>query len=287
MGILKVALLQLIQNSDVNENLKKGYEYCRLAKKMGADIALFPEMWNNGYSLPQTIEEVEKWKETAIDQNHEFFTSFKNLARELNMAIAITYLERWGGLPRNTVSLIDRFGNSALTYAKVHTCDFSSEAFCTPGDNFYTCDLDTSMGSVKIGAMICYDREFPESATILMLKGAEVILIPNACEIDESRKCQLRTGAYENMVGVALTNYAKGTCNGHSMAFDVVPFHEIIKGKEWISRNTLIVDAGEEEGIFVACFNIDELREYRESQITMNIIKQGNSTNNNYNNKRN
>jgi len=27
MGILKVALLQLIQNSDAKENLKKGYEY--------------------------------------------------------------------------------------------------------------------------------------------------------------------------------------------------------------------------------------------------------------------
>ncbi len=50
------------------------------------------------------------------------------------------------------------------------------------------------------------------------------------------------------------------------MAFEVVSFREIIKGKEWISRNTLIVEAGEEEGIFVACFNIDELREYRESQ---------------------
>jgi predicted amidohydrolase len=273
MGILKVALLQLIQNSDSKENLKKGHEYCRLAKKMGADIALFPEMWNNGYSLPETIEEVETWKETAIDQNHEFFTSFKNLAKELNMAIGITYLERGEGLPKNTVSLIDRFGNSALTYEKVHTCDFSSEAFCTPGDNFYTCDLDTSMGSVKIGAMICYDREFPESARILMLKGAEVILIPNACEIDENRKCQLRTRAYENMVGVALTNYAKGTCNGHSMAFDVVSYREIIKGKEWISRNTLIVEAGKEEGIFMACFNIDELREYRESQTWGNAYR--------------
>jgi len=118
------------------------------------------------------------------------------------------------------------------------------------------------MGSVKIGAMICYNREFPESATILMLEGAEVILIPNACEIDETRKCQLRTGTYENMVGVALTNYAKGTCNGHSMAFNVVSS----KGKEWISRSTLIVEAGEEEGIFVASFDIDEIREYRESQ---------------------
>ena len=42
--------------------------------------------------------------------------------------------------------------------------------------------LDTAQDDVKIGAMICYDREFPESARILMLKGAEIILTPNACD---------------------------------------------------------------------------------------------------------
>ncbi len=29
--------------------------------------------------------------------------------------------------------------------------------------------------------MICFDREQPESARILMIKGAELILTPNAC----------------------------------------------------------------------------------------------------------
>ena len=33
----------------------------------------------------------------------------------------------------------------------------------------------------KLGIMICYDREYPESARILMLKGAEIILVPNDC----------------------------------------------------------------------------------------------------------
>ena len=64
---------------------------------------------------------------------------------------------------------------------KVHTCDFDMEAALTPGDDFYVCTLDTAKGDVRIGAMICYDREFPESARILMLKGAELILTSNAC----------------------------------------------------------------------------------------------------------
>ena len=87
------------------------------------------------------------------------------------MAVAITYLERYEPLPRNTVTLFDRFGKPVLTYAKVHTCDFDVEQHLTPGDEFPVAELDTAAGPVKVGAMICYDREFPESARILMLQG--------------------------------------------------------------------------------------------------------------------
>ena len=70
-----------------------------------------------------------------------------------------------------------------------------------------------------IGAMICYDREFPESARILMLKGAEIILTPNACDLEANRLGQFRARAYENMVGVAMANYAAPWQNGHSVAY--------------------------------------------------------------------
>lgn len=103
-----------------------------------------------------------------------------------------------------------------MTYAKVHTCDFDVERHLTPGDDFYVAELDTPVGGVRIGAMICYDREFPESARILMLKGVEIILAPNACPMEINRLSQLRARAFENMVGIATANYAYGQpdCNG-------------------------------------------------------------------------
>lgn len=260
----KVALLQLISGENQNENLKKGIQFCRDAEKMGADIAVFPEMWNIGYSLPDGKISIDEWKLKAINQNDEFISEFKNLAKSLNMAIAITYLEKWPNLPRNTVAIIDRHGEFVLTYAKVHTCDFGNEAMCTPGDEFFTCDLDTTSGNVKVGAMICYDREFPESARILMLEGAEIILVPNACDIEDNRKYQLRTRAYENMVGIAMANYAAGNdnCNGHSMAYDGVAFCET--GPDiFESQDMLVIEAGEEEGINIAEFDMDKIREYR------------------------
>src|SRR5699024_7311931 len=122
--------------------------------------------------------------------------------------------------------LFDRFGREAFTYAKVHTCDFGEERHLTPGDDFYVAELDTARGPVRVGAMICYDREFPESARILMLKGAELILVPNACPMELNRLSQLRGRAFENMTAIATCNYPDTVpdCNGRSTVFDGVAY---------------------------------------------------------------
>ena len=265
---LKVALLQLLPKNTLEENLQKGVQHCKKAKEMGADIALFPEMWSVGYNIPENIDEL---KASAISADSEFMRSFAALAKELDMAIGITFLEKYEPLPRNTLCLFDRFGNRVLTYAKVHTCDFGDECRLTAGDDFYVADLNTEQGSVKIGAMICYDREFPESARILMLKGAEIILVPNACPMEINRISQLRARAYENMVGIATVNYPLGQpdCNGHSTAFDGMAYRPSDSG----SRDTLIVEAGEREGIYLADFPIDEIRNYRNNEVHGNAYR--------------
>jgi len=88
----------------------------------GADIALFPEMWRNGYHIYD--RPLDEWIAEAISLKDDFVISFGKLAKELNMAIGITLLEQYSGAPRNTMILFDRFGNQKLTYAKVHTCAF-------------------------------------------------------------------------------------------------------------------------------------------------------------------
>lgn len=268
MKQLKAALLQLMPENNLEGNLQKGMRYCRKAKEMGADIAVFPEMWSVGYYIPEDIDEL---KAMAVSSESTFVNSFGELAKELNMAIGITFLEEYKPLPRNTFCIFDRFGRKVFTYAKVHTCDFGDECRLTAGDDFYVGDLDTEHGSVKIGAMICYDREFPESARILMLKGAEIILVPNACPMEINRLSQLRARAYENMVGIATVNYPKGKpdCNGHSSAFDGIAYRPSEAG----SRDTLIIEAGEREGIYIADFPIDEIREYRSREVHGNAYR--------------
>jgi predicted amidohydrolase len=194
---IKIAFVQLLPGIDLDENLDIGKKACVEAKEKGADIALFPEMWSDGYYLPQDEKEVNS---LAISKDSDFINEFRGLARELQMAIGITFLEKNNPRPFNSVIFFDRHGNKILHYSKLHTCAFDDEKVLSEGTDFYVADLDLNEGTVKIGSMICFDREFPESARILMLKGAELILAPNACPMEINRLSALRTRAYENMV---------------------------------------------------------------------------------------
>lgn len=266
---LKIALLQIAPCGGLEENKQKGINACKNAKDKGGDIALFPEMFSNGYDIYE--RPADEWTNDAIEVESGFVNTFKALAKELNMAIGITLLERTNGAPRNTFVLFDRFGNHKFTYAKVHTCDFGSEKDLTPGDEFYVCDLDTEKGEIKVGAMICYDREFPESARVLMLKGAELILVPNACPMEINRLSQLRGRAYENMTAIATCNYPETVpdCNGGSSVFDGVAYLPELNG----SRDTCILQAGREEGIYIAELDLDMLRNYRKSEVHGNAYR--------------
>ena len=203
-GLFRIALLQMVSHGlDQAANLEKGEAFCRKAAHAGADLALFPELWNVGY----TLGDPAVWA-GAITRDHPFYAHFQSVARELEMAVALTFLERGPDGLRNTLSLIDRTGGEVLAYSKVHTCAFDKEAPLVRGCNFPVATLTTARGDVQVGAMICYDREFPESARILMLNGAEIVLTPNACELEVNRLEQYRARAYENVLGLAMANYA-------------------------------------------------------------------------------
>jgi N-carbamoylputrescine amidase len=107
--------------------------------------------------------------------------------------------------------------------------------------------------------MICSDREFPEPATQLMLNGAELVVVPNACTWDDIRIAGLKTRAFDNMVGVAMAN-SPGPSAGNSRACTCVAWQG---GRP---QDTVLGRAGEEEEILLARFELDEIREFRASE---------------------
>ena len=262
-GLLKVALLQMDPaGNDRQRNMDKAERFCRQAAALGADIALMPEMWNIGYTRfdAQKAGAREAFWEQAVAREHESIQRFARLARELDMAIAVTYEQAWEPMPRNVVTLFDRFGQEVFTYAKVHTSDFKPlETSMTPGEDFYVGTLRTRLGPVQVGAMICFDREQPESARILMLKGAELILTPNCCHLDDFRLDQFKVRAVENIAHVAMANYPQPYQNGRSVAYS--------------ASGECVVQAGKAEGVFMAAFDMTEVRKKRAKSIWGNAYR--------------
>ena len=266
MGYLKIALIQRQSHPNQAVNLQRGADMCRAAKAMDADIALFPEMYNIGYNGIDfnAADAMQTWKSKAVSTTGEFVTHFQKLAAELEMAIVITYLEKQDGRPRNTAALFDRYGKQVLSYSKVHTCDFiPMEAATAPGDGFPVSTLDTRLGPVRVGMMICYDREFPESARILMLNGAELILTPNACGLNDLQLKQFQIRAYENALVTIMTNYAasgpESGFNGRSCMFHA-------DGQE-------ILIADKEEKVIIGEINLQSVREIRANTVWGNAFR--------------
>src|SRR5260370_2990417 len=113
--IPKIAMLQtLAVDNDPDANLARGEAACRAAKAMGADLALFPEMWSIGYQLGWT--QPAPWKDQAIARDGPWLAHFAALAADLEMAIAVTYLEAWPGAPPNSLTLFDPAGRPVLTH---------------------------------------------------------------------------------------------------------------------------------------------------------------------------
>ena len=264
--IFNIALLQLTPTDSIENNMLKGIEYCKRAKQMGADIAVFPEMWNNGYEMlfegdlkdqnNIPLEKINNWNSKAIENDDKFIKSYIDVAKKLQIAIAITYLEKSDEKPKNTVIIIDRNGEIVLKYSKIHTVDCKMEAYTEPGTEFKTCELDYKKGKVKLGTMICFDRDFPESARILMLQGSEIILVPNACYMSKIRLEQLKVRAYENMVGIVTVNYANhgGKSSVYSPIVRNINKHEL---------NSEMLVMNDSEDIKIVQFNMSEIREYR------------------------
>lgn len=270
MKKLKVAIVQCDTiMPDVEQNAKTAIKFIREASKNGADLVLFPECFLTAYAAPDICEELLpvheiknhpefiKWCENALTEDEAHFVQITKLAAELKIGVVITGFSKGKKYPQNTAWIIDRDGKVILKYSKVHTCDFDWERYLESGESFPVCKFD----GITMGCMICYDREYPESARELMLSGAELIMHPNSCGGMPPRLKELSVRAMENMVGIAMANPpAPGM--GNSCAFNPMVW---TKEGETLD-NTIFVGDELEETIYYVEFDLEEIRAYRERE---------------------
>jgi predicted amidohydrolase len=140
---------------------------------MGADLILLPEFANTAALASARGEDL---REQAEPLDGGFVQMLADKARVSGCYLGAGLLERDGDFVFNTAVLLDRQGKLAGRQRKVHPYWPEEPLGVSPGDSFDV--FQTDFG--RLGFMICYDSWWPESARLLALRGAEIILFPNA-----------------------------------------------------------------------------------------------------------
>ena len=178
MRNVKLAATQFAMTSNIEENIEKAKEMVRKAAKEGANVILLPELFENLYFC-QT-EDYSRFDFAEVFESSKTIQIFSALAKELGVVLPISYFEKSGNCYFNSIAIIDADGTVLGQYRKSHIptgeCYEEKFYFC-PGDTGFRV-FPTKFG--KIGVGICWDQWFPETARILALKGAEVLLFPTA-----------------------------------------------------------------------------------------------------------
>jgi len=230
-------------------NTEKAIELIRQAAGQGAQIAMTPEVVLTGFVGG---EAERKMAEPIPGPTTEIFAA---LAAELGIYILVGLSEVRDGEIMNAMPILGPDGMVMGVMRKVHINRYETGGGWRNGSEFPVWDFATETGSFRGGIMICYDREVPESARLLMLQGTDAIFNPLACgcPTDDIHRCLLRTRAFENEVHIQVVNHATPSQNGHSMFID---FH-----------GTIVAEADEDERLLIHEIDLEALEKHRENGI--------------------
>lgn len=196
---LAVAALSLTPEPwDKQANYAKLERFARQAAAQGAQVIVAPEGYLEGYVGNQhrtpglTRERYAAEAAEALDG--PLMTRVRSLAVELKVYLMTGFAERRGTQVLNSAVMFAPDGSVALHYSKSHT--MNDEPFNTKGVEFPV--AATPHG--QWGALICFDRQVPETARILALKGADILFVPAWGGYGEMNDLMMRVRAYENGV---------------------------------------------------------------------------------------
>ena len=237
----KIACVQMdCRLADKAANLRTMLARLTEAAGQGVGLVIFPECALTGYcydSKPDALARAEPVPGPSVE-------AFAGICKELNTHAVYGLLERDGDRLFNALALVGPDGLVG-SYRKIHLPFLGVDRFATPGDRpFQVHDL----GGLKVGLSICYDGSFPETARVLTLLGADLIVLPT--NWPEAAICSAKYGgntrALENHVYYAAVNRV-----GHEGGFHFIGMSRIID----YGGNTITGSDGDEETILYAEIN--------------------------------
>ncbi len=232
--VIRIGVVQMnARLHDKEYNLAQAEEGIRRAAASGADIICTPEVAVQGYprvSLPRNtspedpkiVAERARILAGAERVPGPATERFASLARELHIWIVFGIDENRAGRLYNSAVLMNPQGAIAGVYSKVHLQNWMSASGVNNGSGFPVFDVEIAGKRAKVGIVICYDIQHPESVRELALGGAEIVFVPY-CTSDFSRPLLVHlfeTRALENRVFIARTNYGAPRNSGTSSIID-------------------------------------------------------------------
>jgi omega-amidase len=199
---MKIAVAQISCSlGDPDANLLKVHDFSRRARDVGAELIVFPEMTDTGYSM-QVI------REHASDWANGFVPGVQEIAKRISIAIVSGVSERDGSSIYNSQVFVDSQGNIAAKYRKTHlyaVAPVEEQTCFAPGDSFVSFEL----GGMLFGFSICYDLRFPEMYRKLAVEqkvGAFLISSAWPFPRDEHFRILAMARAIENQSYVIASN---------------------------------------------------------------------------------
>ena len=202
MNPLTLALWQTPYAENTAQALTQLDSAASQAKAKGAELLLGAEMGLAGYAIG-----AQQAKALAEAANGPMARTVAAIARRHQIAIVYGYPEQHpnGQQPFNAVQAITPDGQAIGHYRKTHLYGEMDRQQFTEGD---AVSHIFSYQDWRLGLLICYDVEFPETVRLLALQGADAVLVPTANMVgfDEVPQLLVPARACENRVFIAYAN---------------------------------------------------------------------------------
>jgi N-carbamoylputrescine amidase len=208
---VKIALIQQHASRDCAANLERGLAAVRQAAAQGAAVICFAELAFDRFypQVPASLDSLDL-AEPIPGPTTDVFCQ---LAAELEVVIILNVFERDTVNPQQAFDsspVIDADGTILGISRMVHITEyafFHEQGYYTPGDRGAPV-FDTRYG--RIGVAICYDRHYPEYMRALAVRGAELVIVPQAGAVGEwpagLYEAEMRVAAFQNGYFTALCN---------------------------------------------------------------------------------
>jgi len=171
-GKYRVAGVQMdVSLGQIEANVEQMIDRWRKSAAEGAVLTVFPECAVSGYCF----ESLAEARQFGVTTDSDVFRKLAGVARELNSHVVFGFLEPEGERLYNSAACIGPTGLISR-YRKVHLPFLGVDLFTSHGAELSVFTLPGL--DLRVGMNICYDCSFPEAARVLMLRGADLLVLP-------------------------------------------------------------------------------------------------------------